>query len=111
MHRVIDFCRFIWYTVKAIPHRLVRKAQTAAVQNRKADFMRCCLRACSVSFYVRLFEYNYAEDKEKIRSKTVALQVFLTQSPSKFAERTYEKYQTGSYNIFEETGTLQSTLR
>ena len=49
MHRVIDFCRFIWYTVKAIPHRLVRNTQTAAAQNRKADFMRCCLRACSVS--------------------------------------------------------------
>lgn len=43
MHRVIDFCRFIWYTVKAIPHRLVRKTQTAAMQNRKADFMQAAL--------------------------------------------------------------------
>lgn len=46
MHRVIDFCPDLYgIPVKAIPHRLVRKTQTAAAQNRKADFMRCCLRS------------------------------------------------------------------
>ena len=69
------------------------------------------VRACSVSFYVRLFEYNYAEDKEKIRSKAVALQVFFNAVAGKICRKDVPKNQTVSYNIFEETGTLQSTLR
>ena len=48
-------------------------------------------RACSVSFYVRIFEHNFDEDKAKIRRHTVVWQGFLTQSSSKFAEKTCVK--------------------
>ena len=49
------------------------------------------LRACSVSFYVRMFEHNFVVNKEKIRRNTDVLQGFLTQSTAKFAEKTCEK--------------------
>ena len=48
-------------------------------------------RACSVSFYVRMFEHNFVVNKEKIRRNTDVLQGFLTQSTAKFAEKTCEK--------------------
>ena len=48
-------------------------------------------RACSVSFYVRMFEHNFVVNKEKIRRNTDVLQGLLTQSTAKFAEKTCEK--------------------
>ena len=50
-----------------------------------------CIRACSVSFYVRMFEHNFVVNKEKVRRNTDVLQGFLTQSTAKFAEKTCEK--------------------
>ena len=38
------------------------------------------LRACSVSFYVRIFKHDFVDDKEKIYRHTVVWQGFLTQS-------------------------------
>ncbi len=38
-----------------------------------------CIRACSESFYVRIFVHNFVVYKEKIRRNTVVLQGFLTQ--------------------------------
>ena len=51
------------------------------------------LRACYVSFYVRIFAHDFVGDKEKIRRHTVVRQGFLTQSAAKSAEKTCE---TGS---------------
>ena len=51
------------------------------------------LRACYVSFYVRIFAHDFVGDKEKIRRHTVVRQGFLTQSAAKPAEKTCE---TGS---------------
>ena len=55
------------------------------------------LRACYVSFYVRIFAHDFVGDKEKIRRHTVVRQGFLTQSAAKSAEKTCEKRcETGS---------------
>ena len=48
------------------------------------------LGACSVSFYVRIFE-SFGGDKKKIRRNTDVLQGFMTQSTAKFAEKTCKK--------------------
>lgn len=49
------------------------------------------LRACSVSFCVRIFEQYFAEDKEKICRQATALQEFLTQDSAKYAEKDVRK--------------------
>ncbi|WP_295219678.1 SpaA isopeptide-forming pilin-related protein [Ruminococcus sp.] len=49
------------------------------------------VRACSVSFYVRIFEHNFVVYKEKIRRHTDVWQGFSTQLTAKFAEKTCKK--------------------
>ena len=48
--------------------------------NSTLRFEEQSLRACSASFYVRIFKHDFVGDKEKIYRHTVVWQGFLTQS-------------------------------
>ena len=50
--------------------------------------MVCFLRTCLHKKYMWIFEHNFVADKEKIRRRAVARQVFFTQYAAKFAEKT-----------------------